>query len=58
MSLKRLAKPRFIIGLVALLMVSMLTFTETIESSVGVALIIGILTAFGAYYAEPPRKNP
>lgn len=57
MNIKQLAKPRFIIGLVALVVVAAMTITETIGSEVGIALIIGILSAFGAYHAQPPQNK-
>jgi len=55
--LKRLIKPRFIMGFSALIIVSVMMGSGVVESDVGVAIIVGILMSFGAYYAESPKEK-
>lgn len=49
MDYKRLAKPRFILAVLGLIIISALIFSETIESEVGIPIIVAILAAFGVY---------
>lgn len=57
MAISDLLKPRFIIGLVALIAAVLMMYTETISAEVGVTMIIGILVAFGAYYMRSPKDR-
>lgn len=49
MPLADLLKPRFIITMAGLLIVTALMMTNTIEPAVGMGVIVSILAGFGVY---------
>lgn len=57
MAISDLLKPRFIIAIVALVGTVAMMYLETIPTEVGVTIIMGVLAAFGAYYARSPRDR-
>jgi len=57
MAISDLLKPRFIIALIALIAAIVMMYLGTIEPETGVTIILGILVAFGAYYARSPRDK-
>lgn len=57
MEIRELLKPRFVIGVISIVGVFILMFTETIDADAGISLLIGILISFGAYYVTSPRDR-
>lgn len=55
--LNDLLQPRFMIGFSALVIVGILMFAGVVEPDMGMALIVGVLVSFGAYYMRSPRSK-
>lgn len=49
MSVNDLLRPRYIVGLITIIIFAVLMYLGTVDQTVGVTVIIGILAALGIY---------
>lgn len=49
MTVNDLLRPRFVLGVIAIIILAGLIYTQSIDSTVGITVIIGVLAALGVY---------
>lgn len=57
MAINDLLKPRFIIGVLAIILFTGLMYTQTVGVDIGVTVIIGVLAALGVYEGYQRQIN-
>lgn len=49
MALNDLLKPKYVLGVIVIILMAALMYTKTIDTGVGITVIIGVLAALGLY---------
>lgn len=57
MAVNDLLTPRYIIGIIGIIVFAALMYLETVSATVGVTVIIGILAALGVYEGVQRRRG-
>lgn len=57
MDLKDLAQPRFLLGALVIIIMAILMYLQTIQSNVGITVIIGVLAALGLWEGRSRMKR-